>query len=104
MHGIAKDLVVTVTTHQPLPEDRLPEISRMLNDRRFGIGGDGIILILPSKTADLRMRMFNPDGSEAEMCGNGIRCFAKYAYERKLIDEPQLREETAAGVKQLKLL
>src|SRR5579871_6725594 len=104
MHGIGNDFVVINGLGQPLPEDRLADISRKLCDRKFGIGGDGIILLLPSKLADLRMRMFNPDGSEAEMCGNGIRCFARYAFDRKLIDEPQLKVETAAGTKTLKLL
>jgi diaminopimelate epimerase len=75
-----------------------------VNHRKFGIGGDGLILILPSKSADLKMRMFNPDGSEAEMCGNGIRCFARYAFERHIVDDTQLRVETAAGIKSLKLL
>ncbi len=80
------------------------EISQRVNHRKFGIGGDGLILVLPSKIADFKMRMFNPDGSEAEMCGNGIRCFAKYVYDRKLLPEPQLKVETLAGVKALKLL
>lgn len=104
MHGIGNDFVMIDCLRDPLPEETLPGLSRKLNDRRFGIGGDGIILVLPSRVADLRMRMFNPDGSEAEMCGNGIRCFAKYAYDRKLVDETQLKVETAAGVKTLKLL
>jgi len=104
MQGIGNDFVMLNCLTHDLSEDRLPELSRVLNDRKFGIGGDGIILILPSKVADLRMRMFNPDGSEAEMCGNGIRCFAKYAFDRRLIDEPQLKVETAAGVKTLRLI
>ena len=104
MHGIGNDFVMIDCLKSQPSEESLPALSRKLNDRRFGIGGDGIILVLPSRLADLRMRMFNPDGSEAEMCGNGIRCFAKYAYERKLIDETQLKVETAAGVKSLKLL
>src|SRR5438270_916153 len=104
MHGIGNDFVVVNCLTEPLPEAHLAEISRKVNHRKFGIGGDGLILVLPSKVADLRMRMFNPDGSEAEMCGNGIRCFAKYAFERKLIAEPQLKVETLAGIKALKLL
>ena len=62
------------------------ELSRKMSDRHFGIGGDGIILIMDSEIADLKMRMFNADGSEGEMCGNGIRCFAKYAIERKIAE------------------
>ena len=104
MHGIGNDFVMIDCLRNPISEASLPDLSRRLNHRKLGIGGDGIILILPSKTADLRMRMFNPDGSEAEMCGNGIRCFAKYAFDRKLIDQTQLKVETAAGVKSLKLL
>jgi diaminopimelate epimerase len=104
MHGIGNDFVIVDCLHHPIAEERLPEISRTVNHRRFGIGGDGLILILPSKVGDLKMRMFNPDGSEAEMCGNGIRCFAKYAFERRLVDEPQLKVETLAGVKSLKLM
>ena len=61
------------------------KLARIISDRHFGIGGDGLILICPSKRADVKMRMFNADGSEAEMCGNGIRCVAKYAYEHKLV-------------------
>ena len=78
-----------------------PALSRAMSDRHFGVGGDGLILIMDSDTADLRMRMFNADGSEGEMCGNGIRCFAKYALERGLASagEDGLRVETAAGVR-----
>ncbi|MGC8667957.1 MAG: diaminopimelate epimerase [Chthonomonadales bacterium] len=103
MQGIGNDFVVVNGFDETLPEDQLPEISRRLNDRKFGVGGDGLILVLPSKLADFRMRMFNPDGSEAEMCGNGIRCFAKYVYDRKLIADAQVKVETLAGVKHLKL-
>lgn len=104
MHGIGNDFVVLDCLASAPKDEQLPALSRRLNDRKFGIGGDGIILVLPSKTADLRMRMFNPDGSEAEMCGNGIRCFAKYVFERKMIDDTQLKVETGAGIKALKLL
>ena len=103
MHGIGNDFVVVNALTQSPAEADLPEISRRVNHRKFGIGGDGLLLILPSKVADFRMRMFNPDGSEAEMCGNGIRCFAKYVYERKLIPETQVKVETLAGVKVLRL-
>src|SRR5579862_3261206 len=104
MHGIGNDFVVVNALANPPEEARLAEISRTVNDRKFGIGGDGLILVLPSKQADFRMRMFNPDGSEAEMCGNGIRCFAKYLFDRQLITDTSLKVETKAGIKTLKLL
>src|SRR5712691_10258830 len=104
MQGIGNDFVVVNCMESPLPEGQLAEISRKVNDRKFGIGGDGLILVLPSKVADFKMRMFNPDGSEAEMCGNGIRCFAKYLYERKMIPDIQIKVETLAGIKVLKLM
>lgn len=103
MHGIGNDFVVVNALKETLPEADLPALSRRVNHRKFGVGGDGLILILPSRVADYRMRMFNPDGSESEMCGNSIRCFAKYVYEHKLIQDNQLKVETLAGVKLLRL-
>lgn len=73
-------------------------LAQQVSDRNFGIGSDGLILILPSDCADLRMRMFNADGSEAEMCGNGIRCVAKYAYDHGLVSAQQISIETGNGV------
>lgn len=104
MHGIGNDFVVLDCLKSEIPEESLPELAHRLCDRRFGIGADGLILVLPSRVAHLRMRMFNPDGSEAEMCGNGIRCFAKYAYDRKHVTSPLMNVETLAGVKPLKLI
>ena len=77
------------------------ELSRAMSDRHFGVGADGLILVLPSDVAHLKMRMFNADGSEGEMCGNGIRCFAKYAIERRIAEpgDSQLRVETLAGIR-----
>lgn len=103
MQGIGNDFVVIDCLKNTFDEASLPELSRRLNDRKFGVGGDGIILVLPSKIADFKMRMLNPDGSEAEMCGNGIRCFARYLSDRKLLADNQVRVETLAGVKALKL-
>ncbi len=74
------------------------ELAKRLCDRHFGIGGDGLILLLPSAQADIRMRIYNTDGSEAEMCGNGIRCFARYAYERGLVQSALFTTETGAGI------
>ena len=84
MHGIGNDYVYVdcFNTTVERPEEVAPKIS----DRHFGIGADGLILICPSKKADVRMRMFNADGSESEMCGNGVRCVAKYAFEHELVN------------------
>ena len=79
------------------------EVSRRLSDRHFGAGSDGIILISPSERADFRMRIFNADGSEAMMCGNGIRCVGKYVYDKGYTDKTELRIETRSGVKTLRL-
>jgi diaminopimelate epimerase len=97
MHGAGNDYVYVDCFDQPLP-DRLPELARRISDRRFGVGGDGLVLIRPSDKADARMQMFNADGSEAEMCGNGIRCVAKYVYDHGICRRDQLRIETDAGV------
>jgi diaminopimelate epimerase len=82
MHGIGNDYVYVNCFEERV--DDPPAVARRISDRHFGIGSDGLILICPSDKADVRMRMFNADGSEAEMCGNGIRCLAKYTYEHKL--------------------
>ncbi|KGK90461.1 diaminopimelate epimerase [Desulfosporosinus sp. HMP52] len=80
-----------------------PELARKLCHRQFGIGGDGLIVVLPSKVADARMRIFNSDGSEPEMCGNGIRCFARYIFDQGLIISDPMLVETGAGILKLKL-
>jgi len=82
MHGLGNDYVYVNCFEEKI--ENPARIAQIVSDRHFGIGADGLILICPSQTADVRMRMFNADGSEAEMCGNGIRCVAKYAYEHKL--------------------
>jgi len=96
MHGCGNDYIY-VDCRERVIEDPAA-LARRLSDRHFGIGADGLILILPSERADFRMRIFNADGSEAEMCGNGIRCFAKYLYDRRLIASEQATIETGAGV------
>ncbi|MCE5315263.1 diaminopimelate epimerase [bacterium] len=103
MHGAGNDFVVIDGAKEQLAEEHLPAIAKHTCDRNFGIGGDGIILVLPSRVANFRMRMINPDGSEAEMCGNGIRCFAKYVYDRKMHTDVIMTVETMGGVKTLKL-
>ncbi len=103
MQGIGNDFVVVDCLTEALPEGRLADISRRVNDRKFGIGGDGLVLVLPSHEADFRMRMLNPDGSEAQMCGNGVRCFAKYVYERGHTQNATIAVETQAGVMRIRL-
>lgn len=103
MHGAGNDFIIVDGVEEALPEEQLPLVARAACDRNRGIGADGLILVLSSRTANLRMRIFNSDGSEAEMCGNGIRCFAKYVYDRKMHKDTVLSVETLAGVKTLKL-
>lgn len=102
MHGTGNDYIYVNCFTEQLPE--LPaDLAIKISDRRFGVGGDGLILIEPSQVADARMRMFNADGSEAEMCGNGIRCVAKYVYDHGLARTEHLAIETASGVLKLAL-
>jgi len=79
------------------------ELAQKVSNRNFGIGSDGLILIMPSTVADVRMRMFNSDGSESEMCGNGIRCVAKYAYDHGIVAKKEITAETGAGLLTLQL-
>jgi diaminopimelate epimerase len=102
MHGAGNDYVYVSGFDQTLPVD-LPQLATQVSDRRFGIGGDGLIAILPSDKADARMRMFNADGSESEMCGNGIRCVAKYVFDHGICKNESLTIETGAGVLSLVL-
>jgi diaminopimelate epimerase len=101
MHGIGNDYVYVNGFEETVADPA--ETARKISDRHFGVGADGLILILPSKQADVRMRMFNADGSESEMCGNGIRCVAKYAYEHGLSKQNPMRVETGNGVLTLDL-
>ena len=103
MHGIGNDYVYVSTFDQPAPDDPV-RLAVAVSDRHFGIGSDGLILIGPSKTADARMRMFNADGSEAEMCGNGVRCVAKYIYDHGIATRPRVTIETGRGVLTLDVL
>ena len=97
MHGAGNDYVYVNCFDEQLPSD-LAQLARDISHRHFGVGGDGLILIRPSDIADARMQMFNADGSEAEMCGNGIRCFAKYIHDHGIARRKQLKIETTAGV------
>ena len=102
MHGLGNDYVYVDCFQEPMPSDPA-DLARRIADRHFGVGGDGLILICPSEQADARMRMFNADGSEAEMCGNGIRCVAKYVYDHGIARKPQLAIETGNGILTLDL-
>jgi diaminopimelate epimerase len=104
MQGIGNDFVVADCLVPGAPSlEALQAASVHLCDRKFGIGGDGVLLILPSDAADFMMRMYNPDGSEAEMCGNGIRCFAKFVYDRGYTQKTRISVETLGGIKTLEL-
>ncbi len=103
MQGIGNDFVVIDGSKENVSEEALPDLARRACDRHFGVGSDGLIIVMPSRVANFRMRMFNPDGTEAEMCGNGIRCFAKYVFDRKLHTDVVLSVETLGGTKVLKL-
>ena len=98
MHGLGNDYIFVNGLSERLPRVSLPRLARALSDRHFGIGADGLILVLPSQSAQFRMQVFNADGSEAEMCGNGIRMFARYVYEHGLTRDRELAVETLAGV------
>lgn len=101
MHGIGNDYIYVncfqETVNQP------EQTSIFVSDRRFGIGGDGLVLILPSEIADFKMRIFNADGSEAMMCGNATRCIGKYVYDNGMTDKTEVTLETNSGIKVLKL-
>ena len=102
MHGIGNDYIYVNGFAERVPQN-LSELSKRISDRHFGVGGDGLILILPSTVADVRMRMFNRDGSEGEMCGNGVRCVAKYAFDHGLTKNNPMHVETGRGVLTLEL-
>ena len=106
MHGIGNDYIY-IDCIDKAPEFDPTELSPRLCDRNYSIGGNGLVLILPSEIADYRMKMFNADGSEGAMCGNAIRCVGKYLYEHGYIaktDRPTVTIQTASGIKQLNLL
>jgi len=102
MHGLGNDYVYVSLFEQALRTDPA-ELARRVSDRHFGIGGDGLILIMPSEKAHARMRMFNADGSEGEMCGNGVRCVARYLHDHGLAQANPLTIETGRGILTLDL-
>lgn len=107
MHGIGNDYIyidaLTGETPEYLNESRLPDLSRKVSERHFGVGSDGLILILPSSIADFRMRIFNADGSEAKMCGNGIRCVGKYVRDLGFTGKDDISVQSESGIKYLHL-
>ncbi|MDI3279951.1 MAG: diaminopimelate epimerase [Bacillota bacterium] len=102
MHGLGNDYIYVNGFEEEVADPA--QLARAMSDRHFGVGADGLVLILPSQKADLRMRIFNADGSEAQICGNALRCVGKYAYERGLVPRPALTVETLAGVREVVLL
>jgi diaminopimelate epimerase len=101
MHGCGNDYVYVNLFEETISD--APALAIKVSDRHFGVGSDGLITIGPSDKADFRMRIYNADGSEAEMCGNGIRCVAKYVYDHKLTDKTEISVESGAGIKYLTL-
>lgn len=99
MQAFGNDYVYIDAINQKLPE--LPKLARFVSERHFGIGSDGMVLICPSDKSDFRMRMFNPDGTEGEMCGNALRSVGKYVYDHALTDKTELNIETLGGIKHL---
>lgn len=101
MHGIGNDYVYINAFEEEIAAPE--QLAVAISDRHFGVGGDGLVLIMPSQIADAKMRMFNSDGSEAEMCGNAIRCVGKFLYDHRIVTKETLTIETLAGIKSLNL-
>lgn len=99
MHGLGNDYVYIDAINQKIENES--SLAKFVSNRHFGIGSDGLILICKSEVADFKMRMFNSDGSEAEMCGNGIRCVGKFVYDKRLTNKTTVKIETLAGIKTL---
>lgn len=103
MHGCGNDYIYVNGFEEHIPQEKKPAAVRFLSDRHFGVGGDGVIFINPSQAADFEMEMYNADGSRAQMCGNGIRCVAKYVYDKGLTDLEHITVISAGSVKYLDL-
>jgi len=97
-HGLGNDYIIINNLHWDINDEKKKDLAQILCTPHFSIGADGILFVCHPKKADIRMKMFNPDGSEAEMCGNGIRCFAKYVYEHNIIKKDYLEIETLKGI------
>lgn len=104
MHGIGNDfLIIDESKEKAIPEKDKAEACSFLCHRNFGVGGDGVLFVVPSDVADIGYRMFNPDGSEAEMCGNGIRCFGDFVYRKGIIKKEKMTVETKSGIKTIEI-
>ena len=99
MHGLGNDYIVIDNRDNKINGKQAPNLAKRLCERQFSVGADGLLLVSNSQVADAKMRIFNADGSEAEMCGNGIRCFAKYCYENGIVVQPEFMVETISGLK-----
>ena len=97
-HGLGNDYVIINNLKWNIPEDKMPQLAKKLCKPHFSIGADGLLLVSSSEMADVRMRMFNPDGTESEMCGNGIRCFCKYIYENNIFSKQSIAVENLKGI------
>lgn len=103
MHGCGNDYIYVNGFAEKIPAEKKPALVQRLSDRHFGIGGDGVIFINPSDVADFEMEMYNADGSRGEMCGNGIRCVAKYVYDKGMTDATEISVVSAGKIKYLTL-
>jgi diaminopimelate epimerase len=99
MHGLGNDYIVIDNRDLKIKDENVANLAKGLCERRFSVGADGLLLVHSSTVADVKMRIFNADGSEAEMCGNGIRCFAKYCYENGIVPKREFNVETLSGTK-----
>jgi len=104
MHGCGNDYIYVDGSMEKIPAEKKPELVKKLSDRHFGIGGDGVIFINPSNEADFEMEMYNMDGSRGEMCGNGIRCVAKFVYDKGLTDKNKISVISCGKIKYLDLI
>jgi diaminopimelate epimerase len=102
-HGAGNDFVLVDNLDEKIPEEEKSRLAKIFCDRKFGVGGDGLVLVEKSGKADIKMRIFNPDGTEPGMCGNAIRCFAKHVYDKGIIKKGEILIETSAGVKKVKV-
>ena len=97
-HGLGNDYILINNLKWGIPDDKKADLARIISKQHFSIGADGVLFVCHPKLTEVRMKMFNPDGSQAEMCGNGVRCFAKYIYENKIYAKEEIEIETLKGI------